>query len=711
MRLSNRTFRFPASEWLLAALSLVFVAAVLFWTDLSPKVESDFFFSPEDPQLQAAQEMARRFPAPEIIMIRIAAPDISDGQYTASIRDLTAELDTVIGVSGVSSIATENERQSPVWRRMLLNPDDLATNVIVSAYNPDPAELIPRLEAVWEPYESDDFSIDVSGVPYVVELIRRNLLHDLVLFSSAAFLIFGTLVSVVYRDWRIVMGTVCTCLTACAATLAVTHLLNIKVGLLTANIAVIVFVLTLSHIVFMTSNWRRCCQEPDALSDDAVSAAVRITLQASFWCMLTTLLGFLSLLVASAQPLKELGIAGAIGTLTAIVVTYGLYPTFLRKIPPTRRESAPSFFGRVGSYLPETGGNRWLLAIGIVVLSAAVGLRQFNTDPSLLSYFAPGSDLRDGLETIDRDGGSSSLDIAVFDPAGNTIDTDQFNRKMWALQEALESDPSVGRVISPAVLLAHVKQQPFMGFMSWSQLLTILESPAFTDISRSYIALDRDQGKFFILMREAGRTEERKEVITRIRGYVEGSGLETSLLGGSYELQGQLGELIASSIRIGLGGLLILFVGIAFIVSRTIPRTLAMLICLCSIPLVVLGTMGHLGMPIDIITSPAANVAIAMGVDSMIHLVLRVRRLWPQSTTAWEAWKNARAQMWQPVLGATLIICAGFGIFSLSAFPPTQRFGMAVILGTLTAATMTLVTLPFAVNIRRNRPGGLEQTT
>jgi predicted RND superfamily exporter protein len=127
--------------------------------------------------------------------------------------------------------------------------------------------------------------------------------------------------------------------------------------------------------------------------------------------------------------------------------------------------------------------------------------------------------------------------------------------------------------------------------------------------------------------------------------------------------------------------------------------------------MIVLGTMGYLGMPVDIITSPAANVAIAMGVDSMIHLVLRVRLLWPKSKTAWGAWKEAREQMWQPVLGATLIICAGFGIFSLSAFPPTQRFGLAVILGTMTAATMTIITLPFAVNIKRDRPGGLEQTT
>lgn len=715
MKRLNRRFEVPGSEWLLAILCLVLVFSVVTWTDLSPKVESDFFFSPEDPQLEATREMGRRFPAPEQVVIRITSPDITSPAYQTSVRELTAALDSVAGVSAVNSIATEDERHSPIWSRLLLTPDSLATNIIVSAHDPDPAELIPRLEAVWQTYDDDDFSIAVSGVPYVIELIRRNLLRDLVIFSSAAFLIFGALVSVVYRDWRIVLGTVSTCLTACAVTLGITQLFNIKVGLLTANIAVIVFVLTLSHIVFLISNWRRCKGETGPEESDPVAEAVGLTLQASFWCMLTTLLGFLSLLIASAQPLRELGLAGAIGALTAMAVTYGMFPTFLRRAGTAGGTSAGAgasrtgFFRGIGSLLPTKGGNRWLAGIGAVVLIATLGLRNFNTDPSLLSYFAVGSDLRDGLEIIDRDGGSSSLNVAVADPNGSLLDTDEFNRKMWALQETLESDPSVGRVLSPAVLLAHVQQQPFMAQLSWSQLLGVLERPPFDEISRSFITPKRDQGRFFLLMREAGRTEKRRQVIARIRAHVEESGLEVELIGGSYELQSQLGKLIGDSIRIGLGGLLILFVGIAFIVSRTIPRTIAILTCLGGIPLIVLGWMSHFGMPIDIITSPAANVAVAMGVDSMTHLVFRVRRLWPSSATAWEAWMEARAQLWQPVLGATLIICAGFGIFALSAFPPTQRFGMAVILGTLSAAVMTLIALPFAMNIRPDRPGGLVQ--
>ena len=114
--------------------------------------------------------------------------------------------------------------------------------------------------------------------------------------------------------------------------------------------------------------------------------------------------------------------------------------------------------------------------------------------------------------------------------------------------------------------------------------------------------------------------------------------------------------------------------------------------------------MGHARAAIDIVSSPAANVALAMGVDSMIHLVVRTRRLVAQGSDDWEAWLTARQQLWRPILSAALIICAGFGIFSLSTFPPSQRFGIAVILGTLAAAVMALVALPFGAAAKLRGP-------
>ncbi|HAY77591.1 MAG TPA: hypothetical protein DCY33_07085, partial [Gemmatimonadetes bacterium] len=95
---------------------------------------------------------------------------------------------------------------------------------------------------------------------------------------------------------------------------------------------------------------------------------------------------------------------------------------------------------------------------------------------------------------------------------------------------------------------------------------------------------------------------------------------------------------------------------------------------------------------IDIITSPAANIALAIGADSMIHLVIRVRRLAARGVSS--PWEDGVEQIGRPVMSASTIICVGFGIFILSSFPPTQRFGLAVIVGTIVAATVALVVLP-----------------
>jgi predicted RND superfamily exporter protein len=180
--------------------------------------------------------------------------------------------------------------------------------------------------------------------------------------------------------------------------------------------------------------------------------------------------------------------------------------------------------------------------------------------------------------------------------------------------------------------------------------------------------------------------------MARLGDQVRATNLELNAISGLYDLQAQLGRLIASSLKIGIGGLLFLFLGVAFVVARSGMVAGAMWVCLAAIPLVILGTFGHSGVAIDIITSPAANIALAIGADSMIHLVIRVRRLAAAGVIT--PWASAVAQIGRPVLGATAIICAGFGIFALSSFPPTQRFGFAVIVGTLAAASMALLVLP-----------------
>ena len=685
----------------LSALSVV---------DLRPRVDSDFFFSTDDPELQASQHIDRLFPSQDQLLISATAPDIADADYVGRVDALTTALEGIDGVASVQSITRGPSSptvvaDSPIWSRLLLGQSPHLTQLLVFLEDAqtDPAEASTRLleiEDLLEQHHRAGFALGMSGVPYVIELVRRSLGRDLRVFSTAALVMFGLLIALIYRSWRIVLGTLVTCLGACVTALVVLALMGSSIGLLTANIITIVFVLTLSHIVFLTANWRRATAT-DADAGTALRTAIARTLEASIWCMATTLLGFGSLLLASAKPLRELGSAGAVGTLTALVVAFGIYPLFLKRAPrPGIR--APASPGPQGREL----GKPITLVLMLTVILALPGLWSLNTDPNLLSYFADDSELREGLERIDRNGGSTPMLMVVATGDGGRLDSNEAQERMSRLQQALDDDPEVGTALSLPVLLAEAKRVPMAFLLGWSQLLDILESPAFGNVAAGFVTPDRTQGLYFLRMRESDRQSPRAEVVQRLTAAAAEHGLEARLVGGLYPLQASLGALVSDSLIRGLGGLLVLFAVIAALISRSPSLCLAMILSLAAVPVLLLGTLGHWGAPIDIISSPAANVAIALGIDSMIHLITAVRRRARRGDSLAVAWQDATETLRSPILGAACILAGGFGIFVLSSFPPTARFGISVAGGTLLAACVALWVLPYLS--LRLQPAGRE---
>ncbi len=680
------------SFWTLLAVMLASLAAVVFKVDLTPRVESDFFFSTDDPAFQASRRIAELFPAQPQLILSAQGTDITSPEYLERVGALTEALAADAQVTSVQSLTRGPSHpsaalMSPIWSRLLLSDNPRASQLVVSTADDAGGELVARIERILAEHARPSFDLEISGVPYVVELIRRHLLRDLRVFSIAAFAVFGVVISLLYRSVPPVAGTLLSCLGACLVTLTTLNLLDVPIGMLTANIATIVFVLTLSHTVFLTANWRRV--RPGLEPAEALSRALHMTFTASFWCMVAALSGFGSLLLANAKPLRELGVSGMVGTSVAIVVAYGFYPVFLRS---GRGAPAAAAASPVTSRLPGAPGP---IAIAVAVLLAALGLAAINTDPSVFAYFAEDSEIRTGLELFDRAGGSSPLLLVVRNADGQRLDSNAAAGRLAELQEKIESEPSVGVSLSLPVLLAEARRVPLAAFLGTEQLVNILDSERYDHIARSFVDGERRRALYFLRMRETGRDDPRRQVVERLSALAGEAGLETELAGGLYDLQGKLGELVASSLLRELGGLLAFFILVAAAVSRSARIAAAMVACLSAVPILLLGAMGHLRAPVDVISAPGANVAIALGIDAMIHLMMAVRRQRHAGDPEPAAWANACAQMRAPIVGAMLILAAGFGIFVLSSFPPTQRFGLLVAAGTMISALMALVVLPF----------------
>jgi predicted RND superfamily exporter protein len=119
----------------------------------------------------------------------------------------------------------------------------------------DSEQLIRRVEAVVQEFDARDFRIRIAGAPYVVERIRRSLAHDFRYFTITAVLLFGVTMWLIFRSGRLFIGMLATCTSAVLLTLLVQSLFGVQIGVLTVNLGTIVFVVAMSHLVYMTFNW------------------------------------------------------------------------------------------------------------------------------------------------------------------------------------------------------------------------------------------------------------------------------------------------------------------------------------------------------------------------------------------------------------------------------------------------------------------------
>jgi len=195
-------------------------------------------------------------------------------------------------------------------------------------------------------------------------------------------------------------------------------------------------------------------------------------------------------------------------------------------------------------------------------------------------------------------------------------------------------------------------------------------------------------------MVEDKRDKYRVKVVDDLREIAREHEFKISLVGGVYYLEGRLAALVASSLVTGLFWLNVLFVVIALIVARSVRGAFAMIISLTLVPLCMLGGIGWFRVPMDVISAPATNVCIGIAIDSMIHLMFGVRRAERDGKTGWSRWVAARKEQWRGIVYSDVIIAAGFAIFVLSDFPPTQRFGLVVLAGCIIDILANLFVLP-----------------
>ncbi len=683
--------------WLTVALMLVLVIAIVFAVsaDLKPKISPDFFFGSDDPEMADTRKIGELFPAEEFIILNVAGDNIHSAAYTRSLATLTRRLKELGAFKRLLSLTNGPDSpgsalESPFWRPLLIEENERATFILAFLPRISDAAVITATEEITDAMQNQEGlgQISISGMPYISEHIKRSIIRDAKIFSLAALAVFAALIYAIYKSFAITAGATISGIGAIVSSLLILDILGQPIGILTANLAIIIFVLVQSQIIYLTNNWLRSGGDGINRSKTAIGK----TLTPALWCAATTFLGFASLLFVSAEPLRQLGVGGMIGTICALVCVFALYPAFLNFGTPRHKSETPSAAVKPFKVLLLIRhALALLLVMGAILVSP--GLFSLNTDPGLLNYFDPESDIAKGLDVIDRNGGSSPLQLVVRLKTSEDLDTADAYERLWTLHTAYEKHPAVGTVLSLPALLAEANNHPLAFLLPWREIVTLLRLESNQQVVDNFLGPDRENALFVLRMKENQTASSREDVLQDLKQITESSGFRQELSGGVYALQARLSALVGESVIMGVLALLAIFAGISMAITRSIFLTIAMTLSAAVIPLLVMGGNGLRGVPMDIISAPAISISLGLAVDALIHLGMAVRRKL-QDRDIIESWRLALREQASGIIAGSAIIALGFSIFIFSEFPPTLRFGAIVIVGAFLAMLTSLTLFP-----------------
>jgi uncharacterized protein len=521
-----------------------------------------------------------------------------------------------------------------------------------------------------------------------------------------------------YRSLRAVTLPLLSVLFGTLWTVGFMGIAGFSLSLITIVAPPLILIFGNEYNIFTTSEYLRVARAEGAAPGwiERASANVAKPIVMAF---LSTLVGFLSLLTTSIRQTREFALIASFGSLSCAFLALFFLPALYALLkPPIVRTHAPDgSFHRLMRAIARFAYRFPVIVLGVLCAVAAlfVVTRPFliyNTDPA--SYFPQGDPvLRDMAVIYEKAGGFEQMAVSFDAPGGSAgyfLNADALAR-VQAVSAKLRELPDISYGVSLPDLLQDINK----GTTGQDALPT--NRAVVSMFSRLLAAAGTSSPSGSILRNLADRDFTRLTVSFRIynssTGHYMDEGRLRSLLasmkrtleenptGAKPVIWGDLLRNLsfADSLRRSL--ILSMAISILSILALTVFVFRSPLFGLYSMVPLITGLLLNYAMmalthiPLDMTTIMVSNIAIGVGVDGAIYLVIQYRRsltLFPTDPAS--ALADTLTIMGQPVILSSLSIAIGLLVFATAAFRPVVYFGMLVLFTLLATTLGTLVTLP-----------------
>jgi len=361
------------------------------------------------------------------------------------------------------------------------------------------------------------------------------------------------------------------------------------------------------------------------------------------------------------------------------------------------------------------------------------GVSKLEVENRFIDYFSPETEIYQGMLLLDQElGGTATLEILIDQPqqaADDELlfaDDDLFEDDLFEddssaasgywwnasslsrleeIHDYLDDIPEMGKVLSVAsgIKLARmINDDQDLNDLELALLRSVLPDDIKETLLSSYINEDDSRVRISARVLESAETLNRKELLQKINfDLVNEFNLEPEqfkITGLAVLYNNMLQSLFSSQIKslglvFGAIGLMLL------LLFRSLKITLIALAPNLITAGSVLGMLGILGIPLDMMTITVAAISVGMAVDNTIHYLIRYRtEVQMNNASLDDRVLNSHHSVGQAVFYTATTIAAGFMIFAFSNFTPTVLFGVFTAFALLVSFFASLTLLPYLLN-------------
>ena len=320
-------------------------------------------------------------------------------------------------------------------------------------------------------------------------------------------------------------------------------------------------------------------------------------------------------------------------------------------------------------------------------------------------------------------GGTTPLEIILKFPKKektNLDDEDEFedwgdedsqnDQKYWftkdkvdrisSVHNYLDDLPQVGKVLSfssiidVATLLNNNKP---LGTLEMGVLYSKIPESIKTEIIDPYISIKDNEARISLRIIDSQENLRRNDLIKKINYDLKNKiGLDESefKLAGVLILFNNLLQSLFKSQILTLGFVMVGIFGMFLILFRNNKLALIGVVPNFIAAFFILGIIGLLGIPLDMMTITIAAITIGIAVDNSIHYIYRFKEEFASSNDYKKTLFLCHSTVGKAILNTSITIVFGFSILVLSKFIPTIYFGIFTGLAMLLAMISVLTLLP-----------------